>query len=362
MKKLILRVKEEVSWFIYLAFFLNKYSRRVRKSYDSLIFLGTPCYGNLGDQGIAYATYKFLQKYVPEKRIIEIPIGFIEKHTFVFKILLSNQKILICGGGFIGSQWKWGNDMICKAVNIFPKNPIIILPQTLYFENNQQGRDCLEKVRRIYGSHKNLVICCRERQSYWFAQREFKANRALLVPDMVTFLNQEPGEKRREGIALLFRDDCEKKIDSQWINSLVKQFKATFCESAVETDNLVPEFIRPSYRGERVEKRLEELSRYRMVITDRLHGMLFAAVTGTPCLALANGNGKIKGVYETIKNNPYIVFSDGTESEEMLVKKFESILNGRYSFDNQSLKEYFNQLGEEVRSSGEKYEEKRILL
>lgn len=32
-----------------------------------------------------------------------------------------------------------------------------------------------------------------------------------------------------------------------------------------------------------------------LVITDRIHGMIFAAITGTPCIALSNY--KIKGTY-----------------------------------------------------------------
>ena len=35
------------------------------------------------------------------------------------------------------------------------------------------------------------------------------------------------------------------------------------------------------------------------MITDRLHGMIFAAITGTPCVVLQNNNHKIKATYES---------------------------------------------------------------
>ena len=36
-----------------------------------------------------------------------------------------------------------------------------------------------------------------------------------------------------------------------------------------------------------------------IVITDRLHGLIFAAITETPCIVLQSNNHKIKATYET---------------------------------------------------------------
>ena len=35
------------------------------------------------------------------------------------------------------------------------------------------------------------------------------------------------------------------------------------------------------------------------MITDRLHGMIFAYITNTPCIAIDNSNGKVKNFYKT---------------------------------------------------------------
>ena len=48
----------------------------------------------------------------------------------------------------------------------------------------------------------------------------------------------------------------------------------------------------------------------RSLITDRIHGMLFAAVTGTPCIALDNVSKKVSGAYEWIQYLDYIQFKD----------------------------------------------------
>ena len=41
-----------------------------------------------------------------------------------------------------------------------------------------------------------------------------------------------------------------------------------------------------------------DFSKTGIAITDRLHGMIFCAITRTPCVAINNKNGKVKGVYE----------------------------------------------------------------
>ena len=55
--------------------------------------------------------------------------------------------------------------------------------------------------------------------------------------------------------------------------------------------------------------KLQEFSTARLVITDRLHGMVFAAITGTACIAFRNYNYKIEGTYEWIEYLQYIQFS-----------------------------------------------------
>ena len=49
-------------------------------------------------------------------------------------------------------------------------------------------------------------------------------------------------------------------------------------------------------------------ARSEIVITDRLHGMIFAAITGTKCIVLNSKSPKIKGCFEWIKDLKYIYF------------------------------------------------------
>ena len=51
---------------------------------------------------------------------------------------------------------------------------------------------------------------------------------------------------------------------------------------------------------------MKRVSSAELVVTDRLHGMLFCALTNTPCIVVKSKSPKIQGVYQWIKNNKYI--------------------------------------------------------
>ena len=44
------------------------------------------------------------------------------------------------------------------------------------------------------------------------------------------------------------------------------------------------------------------------MITDRLHGMVFSAITGTPCIAMDNVSHKVYGAYQWLSYLPYLRF------------------------------------------------------
>ena len=61
-------------------------------------------------------------------------------------------------------------------------------------------------------------------------------------------------------------------------------------------------------RKKEVKNKLEQFKKAKLIITDRLHGMIFATITATPCIAFGNSNGKVKNVYGWLKHNEYIKY------------------------------------------------------
>ena len=61
-------------------------------------------------------------------------------------------------------------------------------------------------------------------------------------------------------------------------------------------------------RTEEIDDLICRISGAECVVTDRLHGMILCAVTGTPCVVLPNGNPKVEASFEWVKSLGYIRF------------------------------------------------------
>ncbi len=59
-----------------------------------------------------------------------------------------------------------------------------------------------------------------------------------------------------------------------------------------ETDTVINKNVSKRTRDEELRKKWDQFSKSGLVITDRLHGMIFAAITGTPCIAIDNKSKK----------------------------------------------------------------------
>ena len=72
------------------------------------------------------------------------------------------------------------------------------------------------------------------------------------------------------------------------------------------TDTIKDYKINTIDRLTELNKMWEIIANAQLVITDRLHGMIFAALIGTPCIILNTYNHKLRGQYEWIKDLNYI--------------------------------------------------------
>ena len=93
------------------------------------------------------------------------------------------------------------------------------------------------------------------------------------------------------------------------------------------------------------------LSKYRkseLIITDRLHGMIFEAITSTLCIALENYNHKIKSCSETLEHLKYIKYVENIYEIEENIKYLLSTEFEKY--DNKFALNQFEQIKKELLS------------
>lgn len=328
----------------------NKIVKQLKKNKkQKFVLLGTPLHGNLGDQAIVLKEYEFLKDNFANAEIIEIPRYYYDLLAATLKTYISSTDlILIHGGGYLGTIWLSEELFVRKVIELFQNNKIIIFPQTVSYEKSDFGKQEPLKAQQIYSKHKNLTIFARECNSYNFLKENFNCN-IYLTPDIVLYGSNSiiKNSSRRETVVFCFRKDKEKKLTDEQINSIkncqrLQEFEPLFVDTVVNYN------VFSKTRKKEVEKKLEIFSQAKIVVTDRLHGMIFAAVTGTPCVAMSNSNGKVKAVYEWIKDFEYIKYSESPDDFEDVLNSLD--INRSYRYNPDLLKDKFKPLTDILRS------------
>lgn len=332
--------------------FIKKLEMKINKIHNKLekciIFIAVPTHGNLGDQAIVYAQYRIFEKLGLKDNIIEIKSHeynmFNEK---IEKVIKPNDTIVIDGGGNMGTLWMHEEYKMRDIITRFKNNKIIIFPETVFYSDDILGKNEFEKSKSIYGNHKNLHICVRDKRSYDLIKESYKLANIKYTPDIVLFVDNFKTYSERKDAIMCIRRDKERVTNTITIekiekilfkNNLKVSYSSTIIEGTVSKKN----------RERVLYKKWEEFSSAKIVITDRLHGMIFSAITGTPCIALNNCNGKVKGVYEWIKSLPYICFCENIENIEKDIEKLINIKTNKYS--NKFLIESFNPILEMIKN------------
>ncbi|GMG61299.1 hypothetical protein TEHAB4_10460 [Tetragenococcus halophilus] len=257
------------------------------------------------------------------------------------------------GGGNIGNVYLDHEEPRRKVFSTFVNNKTISFPQSVYFEETEEGQAELRKSQEAYNKNSNLTLVARDTQTLSYFQNHFKAD-AILTTDMVLLLQEKLSGTKRDGVLFIMRQDSEKVINEKLLEQL--SYKLNNVGDEVEqTDTVLPfkasdsnadtapdlDEVRISERGWLIERKLEEIKASEAVVTDRLHGMIFCVLTKTPCLVFDNSYGKASASYynwfedldyikHTTENDPDKLAAKGND-----LKKYEhsDTLDFSHSFD-----------------------------
>lgn len=304
-----------------------------------IILFDGPTYGNVGDLAIAIAEKKFIKENLPQYEFIEVlDKEFNSKFDYMKNVISNNDIILLTGGGNLGDEYIGYEKRRRKVIKQFPNNKIIIMPQTIHFSDTEYGKKELEETKKVYDQHKYLTILAREKVSYDIIKKEFLNVNVILVPDIVMYLNETTNEKR-DGVLMVMRDDVEGILTEQDIEKIKAEISERF-DKVMTTNTHVGDGKVNEYNREYIfEEKIKEFKKAQLVITDRLHGMIFSAITSTPCIAIGNYNHKIESSFDWLKDQKYIKFLKNVNEIESLIN---SLMNqDSYMYNNEfALKEY----------------------
>lgn len=293
--------------------FIRKFKHTIavihREKGQAIVIMATPVHGNLGDHAIVYAEKCLLDDMGLADRIVEIAgsdYALCKKE--IKKYVFNRDLILIDGGGNLGTLWPWEDDKISEIITTYRENPVVIFPQTCFYDESSSAQERLRRNVVVYSKADKLLISLRDKKSYTFCCTHFDTNRFVLVPDIVLYLQGKirlPIHAGRDGILLCLRKDLERVVSQEEaarLKTYLQQQELTYTETSTVKDYGIDRFSRQT----ELNKLWSEFASTRLVITDRLHGMIFAAINGTPCLALDNVSRKVSGVYELVIGLDYI--------------------------------------------------------
>lgn len=301
---------------------------------------GTPLHDNLGDSAIFLAQKKFLENC--GYTVKEITWEQSRTHRKLLrKIIPPNTLIAQLGGGNMGNQWIGEERLHRTLTKDYPHHPTVIFPQTIYFTPDADGATERVVSASVYGSHPTLVLVTREANSFAVAKKMCPETTVLLTPDIVLSATMETFgamPQTRCGILLCMRSDSERSTTDE-MQSALEEMLADTKETIRKTDMYAEDAVTPQNRASLVRAKMEEFAAARLVITDRLHGMIFAALTATPCIVFTNNNYKISGTYEWLRYLPYIRFADSVQRAEDYLP--ELLAMKAQKFDGAPLQERF---------------------
>ncbi|MBO4712072.1 polysaccharide pyruvyl transferase family protein [bacterium] len=312
------------------------------------IVVGSPTHTNLGDSAITIAQINFLKKIDPgHDSTEELTFSEYNKDRKLYKKAIS-PKSVICGlgGGNMGNQWPEEELFRQNLIKDFPNNPIIIFPQTIFYLDNKTDGIKEESIK-LYNNHLNLTLVAREQKSFEIMKELYPQCKVLLVPDIVLSSSKNDFgvmASERNGVLLCLRSDAERKINDSKTDKIIEYLKLAFRKTDMYSDCEVTK----ENRAECLRKKMQEFCGAKLVITDRLHGMIFAAVSETPAIVIGNYNHKVSGSYEWIKSLPYIKFADSID--EVLTEIPEMLKIQSCTYDNSALSSYFDLLADEVKA------------
>ncbi len=267
-------------------------------------------HGNLGDHQITTSMEEFLLDIEPELVIHEVlQKTYFERKNDLKEKVLPDDILIFNGGGNIGTLWPKEEELRRDAFQTWPDNPKIIFPQSVFFSSDDQGERCLEESSRIYRT-ANCMLALREPISYAFAREHFGC-RLFLTPDIVLYSKIDMPTSDRSGCLLLLRRDKERALTDEDQRRIEAAARARFGQ--VRVSDTVRAAVGRGKRDAMLRQLHGEIRASRLVVTDRLHGMLLSAVSGTPCVVFTNNYHKIRTSMQWVEDLPYIRFAERAE-------------------------------------------------
>lgn len=314
-----------LSFKVWLISLIKRKKLTLTQGKRAFVFLSAD-YGNIGDIAISAAQRQYLKAVLSDYAVVNIPIS----QTRLVIQSIQNQinpgdLVTIIGGGNMGGIYSDIEALRQLVIRSFPHHRIVCFPQTLDWDASTASERALQGIVKVYAQHSNMHVFARESISHHKLTELFRAYANVtvgLVPDIVMSATAARlGTKEYSalgGILRCLRDDKERALS-------VAQYAQL--DAALNRTGLIIEKTDTHAGGSQLSEvqcaalLADKLSQFRaakLVVTDRLHGMILCLLAGTPCLVLPNSNHKIRQTWlDWLRDHPRLIFVEPEQFDDI---------------------------------------------
>jgi pyruvyl transferase EpsO len=307
-----------------------------------VVYLDYPVHDNVGDLLIHQGADAFLEDYGYEV------LGRFSMHDFsrrgrddeaavVLKpsirdldrlIAHARPALVLHGGGNFGDIWPQFQMFREFVIQRYPDTPIVIFPQSIHFNSLEKRKQAAQ----ILGTHKRLFIFVRDEESFGFVRQEAGTD-GDVVPDMAHQLWDRPAFAATNGTGTLVmrRRDRESHasaapaadyFDWRELNGEASRFMLRALRKWQTIDNplrhVVPnDRLWRIYRDRLIHAAVGRFQPYACIDTDRLHGMILAALLSKQVRYGEGSYGKLHRYAARWFSSSHLIESDRARDAEM---------------------------------------------
>ncbi len=299
-----------------------------------IVYVDHAVYGNVGDLLISAATEAFLEDH--GHRIIRRYSR--ENHNLLLsRRLPAGALIVFQGGGNFGDLFPGFQQMRQAVLEAHPQQEAILLPQTVYYRD----KATLIETARAYRRFPRLTLCARDETSRAVLEAHF-SNPIACFPDLAHHLQGRiPPRPPVMGATLLFLRQDQAAYRAPGAEALPDLPAAQFMDWGSHLSPREKRMIRFASRLHgreagwfetglpyrlwapmrarilaRAHARFQDSER---VVTNRLHGLIFAMLANRPVQIVETGYGKLSAYHESwLHDVPGITIGATTAHKEAI--------------------------------------------
>ena len=272
---------------------------------------------SIGDHAQTVAIEKFLANNYEDYALVKYSRSDIA--GFYKENVSSDDLIFISSSGDFGNLhinngWHFERK---KIISLHPNTKVVQLPVSVYYTPDGAGAAMLEKDKTFFSNQPNFLLLTRTVGEADFASANFGCA-VKFFPDFVFYLNPPIVDASRKGALVVMRNDSESlsvaenlvydyigryarqryvsrairkvlvslkvfpRTSAEYVNYVLCDKGFQVCCSDVQVTS---KRLDDAKRAEYVSSILELYGRFKVVITDRFHAAVFAALMRVPCVA-----------------------------------------------------------------------------